>query len=120
MNRQRQPNLLPEPTAADPFVCGSAGDSLLPRLVGPQSPAAAAQQSVGCKRMRAFLFLAALLFWIPANAGKLPDLHQVRTSEDLAKFIYQMTTNQVGAQDLLWGLSDRGTVHLLPTRLQFP
>ena len=60
--------------------------------------------------MRTCFILALLLFWFSANAGKLPDVRQVRTSEDLARFIYQMTTKKVGARDLLQGLSDRGIV----------
>jgi len=70
--------------------------------------------------MRTWLILAVLLFWVPADAGKLPDLHEARTSEDLARFIYQMTTNKVRAQDLLLGLSDRGTVQPAPYNIGIP
>ncbi|MCX6929260.1 MAG: hypothetical protein NT154_39480 [Verrucomicrobia bacterium] len=61
-----------------------------------------------------------MLFWLPANAGKLPDLHQARTSEDLAKFIYQMTTNKVRAGDLLQGLNDPGTIQPAPYKIEIP
>jgi hypothetical protein len=70
--------------------------------------------------MRTCLVLAALLFWSSAKAGGLPDLHQVRTSEELAGFIYQMTTNRVGARSLLQGLSDRGTVQPAPYKTGIP
>jgi hypothetical protein len=70
--------------------------------------------------MRTCLILAVLLFWFPANAGKLPDLRKARTSEDLAKFIYQMTTNKVGVQNLLQGLSAGGTVQPSPYKTGIP
>jgi hypothetical protein len=47
-------------------------------------------------------------------------VRQVRTSEDLARFIYQMTTKKVGARDLLQGLSDRGTVQPAPCKTGIP
>ncbi len=70
--------------------------------------------------MRACFILAVVLFWFPAGAGKLPDVRQVRTSEDLARFIYRMTTKKVGARDLLQGLSDRGTVQPTPYKTGIP
>jgi hypothetical protein len=75
---------------------------------------------VGCKHMRTCLILAFLLLWAPAKADKLPDLGQVRSSEDLAKFIYAMTTNKVQARDLLCGLGYRGAVQVTPYKTGIP
>lgn len=47
--------------------------------------------------MRTCLILVVLLLWAPAKAEKLPDLQQVRSSEDLARFIYAMTTTNFQA-----------------------
>jgi hypothetical protein len=87
---------------------------------GRLGSAAIAHFSVGCKRMRAFLILAVLLLCAPAKAGELPDLQQVRSSEDLARFIYAMTTNTVQARDLLCGLGHRGTVQVTPYKTGLP
>jgi hypothetical protein len=70
--------------------------------------------------MRTCLIFAVLLLGAPAKADKFPDLQQVRSSEDLARFIYTMTTNSVQARDLLCGLGYRGTVQVTPYKTGIP
>jgi hypothetical protein len=53
-------------------------------------------------------------------AGKQPDLHQVHSSEDLARFIHHMSTNKVTTGDLLRGLSDLGTIQLASYKTGIP
>jgi len=55
------------------------------------------------------MFLALLLCLPPRGSGG-PELRQVQSSEDLARFLYAMTTNTAAVGDLLPGLDKAGTI----------
>jgi len=62
----------------------------------------------------------ALLICHSARAGGIPDLERVRSSEDLARYISSMTTNDSALNVVLRGLDSTNSITVTPYTVAIP